>query len=189
MPSYQQVENPRFRQRRFTRPEIPPNTREVSTGVFHHPFRVISRPQFIACCAQAAGIIVPGFREIWFALTRGDTLDVHPGNRQHYGLHWMSSAAADYKPTEHAGRDEELLWPEPGELRDPGFDPDVIGFDRSGPDALFPDTDGLEEEDNTGGDGVPPFGTFLTSRRGDVRICGVYVFRWCPISCPFHGQG
>ena len=39
MPSYQQVEYPRFRQRRFTRADIPPDTREVSTGVFHHPFR------------------------------------------------------------------------------------------------------------------------------------------------------
>ena len=40
MPFYQWVKNQCFRQRRFTRPEIPPNTREVSTGVFHHPFRV-----------------------------------------------------------------------------------------------------------------------------------------------------
>ena len=40
MPCYQQVENRRFRQRRFNRADIPPDTREVSAGVFHHPFRV-----------------------------------------------------------------------------------------------------------------------------------------------------
>ncbi len=40
MPCYQQVENRWFRQRRFTRAD----TREVSAGVFHHPFRVF-RPE------------------------------------------------------------------------------------------------------------------------------------------------
>ena len=40
MPCYQQVGNRCFRQRRFTRADTPPDTREVSAGVFHHPFRV-----------------------------------------------------------------------------------------------------------------------------------------------------
>ena len=40
MTCYQQVGNRCFRQRRFTRADIPPDTREVSAGVFHHPFRV-----------------------------------------------------------------------------------------------------------------------------------------------------
>ncbi len=44
MPCYQQVENRCFQQRRFTRADIPPDTREVSAGVFHHPFRVF-RPE------------------------------------------------------------------------------------------------------------------------------------------------
>ncbi len=44
MPCYQQVENRCFGQRRFIRAKIPPDTREVSTGVFHHPFRIF-RPE------------------------------------------------------------------------------------------------------------------------------------------------
>ncbi len=40
MPCYQQVENRCFRQRRFIRADIPPDTPKVSVGVFHHPFRV-----------------------------------------------------------------------------------------------------------------------------------------------------
>ena len=40
MPCYQQVENLCFRQRRFIRADIPPDTPKVSAGVFHHPFRV-----------------------------------------------------------------------------------------------------------------------------------------------------
>ncbi len=44
MPCYQQVENRCFQQRRFTRADIPPGYPKVSTGVFHHPFRVF-RPE------------------------------------------------------------------------------------------------------------------------------------------------
>ena len=44
MPCYQRGKNHHIGQRRFTRAEIPPDTREVSAGVFHHPFRVF-RPE------------------------------------------------------------------------------------------------------------------------------------------------
>ena len=44
MPCYQQVENRCFRQRRFTRADIPSGYPKVSAGVFHHPFRVF-RPE------------------------------------------------------------------------------------------------------------------------------------------------
>lgn len=79
---------------------------------------------------------------------------------------------ADNKLAENAGWDEELLKLELGELRDLGFELDVIGFDRSELDELFLDTDRLEEEGNTEDDEVPPFGEFHTSRPGDVWICG-----------------
>ena len=39
IPCYLRVKNRRFRQRRFIQADIPPDTREVSAGVFHHPFR------------------------------------------------------------------------------------------------------------------------------------------------------
>ncbi len=44
MPCYQDVKNHRIGQRRFTGADIPPDTRKVSAGVFHHPFRVF-RPE------------------------------------------------------------------------------------------------------------------------------------------------
>ncbi len=44
MPCYQWVKNQCFGQRRFTRAEIPPGYPKVSTGVFHHPFRIF-RPE------------------------------------------------------------------------------------------------------------------------------------------------
>ncbi len=60
MPCYQQVKNHRIGRRRFTRTDIPPDTREVSAGVFHHPFRVFrlegSLPAFPG---KTAGFAVP----------------------------------------------------------------------------------------------------------------------------------
>ena len=79
---------------------------------------------------------------------------------------------ADNKLAENAGWDDELLRLELGELRDLGYDIDVVGFDRAELDELFLETDGLEEEGNTDDDEIPAFGDWFTSRRGDVWICG-----------------
>jgi len=79
---------------------------------------------------------------------------------------------ADNKLAENAGWDDDLLRLELGELRDLGFDLDVVGFDRAELDELFLNTDGLEEDGNTDDDEVPPFGEWHISRRGDVWICG-----------------
>ncbi len=79
---------------------------------------------------------------------------------------------ADNKLAENAGWDEDLLRLELGELRDLGFEMEVIGFDRSELDALFLDADGLEEEGNTEDDDIPPVGAVPVSRRGDIWLCG-----------------
>lgn len=79
---------------------------------------------------------------------------------------------ADNKLAENAGWDDELLRLELGELRDLGYDIDVVGFDQAELDELFLETDGLEEEGNTDDDEIPAFGDWFTSRRGDVWVCG-----------------
>ncbi len=59
MPCYQQVENRWFRQRRFTRADIPPGYPKVSAGVFHHPFRGFRlEGSFPAVPGQTAGFAV-----------------------------------------------------------------------------------------------------------------------------------
>jgi len=79
---------------------------------------------------------------------------------------------ADNKLAENAGWDDELLRLELGELRDLGYDIDIVGFDQAELDELFLETDGLEEEGNTDDDEIPAFGDLVTSRRGDVWVCG-----------------
>jgi DNA modification methylase len=79
---------------------------------------------------------------------------------------------ADNKLAENAGWDDELLRLELGELRDLGYDIDVVGFDQAELDELFLETDGLEEEGKTDDDEIPAFGDWFTSCRGDVWVCG-----------------
>jgi hypothetical protein len=76
---------------------------------------------------------------------------------------------ADNKLAINAGWDEKLLNLELGDLRDSGFNIDLIGFDRDELSALFASelTEGLTNEDE-----VPPAPEKATSQAGDLWILG-----------------
>lgn len=79
---------------------------------------------------------------------------------------------ADNKLAENAGWDNELLALELGELRDNGFEMDLIGFSRNEMEDIFLGEDGLEEEGNTDPDEIPETKASYTSKLGDVWVCG-----------------
>lgn len=80
---------------------------------------------------------------------------------------------ADNKLAENAGWDRELLALELGELRDVGFDMDLLGFETVDLDSLL--ATGIDQE-NRGGltddDAVPELPQVPATRRGDLWILG-----------------
>jgi DNA modification methylase len=74
---------------------------------------------------------------------------------------------ADNKLALNAGWDEELLAAELADLREMGFELDVIGFSDAELSALNPDNQGKTDPDE-----VPEPGPEPVSRAGDVWICG-----------------
>ena len=74
---------------------------------------------------------------------------------------------ADNKIALNAGWDGELLAAELGDLKEFGFDLDVIGFSTEEMNALDPNRGGTTEPD-----GVPELGSTPVSKLGDIWICG-----------------
>jgi DNA modification methylase len=79
---------------------------------------------------------------------------------------------ADNRLALNAAWDEEMLTLEIGELKEEGFDLDLLGFEKSEIDALLLGDDDLDEQGLTEDDVAPDVREDYTSKRGDIWVMG-----------------